>query len=341
MAVVSKTILVEALQKTALAITDKPGTYSPDSIQSDGEYLYGFNDVVGTKIEAGWLAGIRFSVHGPTLLQAAKACEAADIELTIAKDDLLIRGGKSKTKLKLMEDKVKERYNNVFPFDPDWATFPNVSEGAKPLLFPSAFKFSGVFFSGESMYSADARFSLRTIMDAHFNDLWLSFKHMKLVAAFGDIDSVIVRASWAHFQKGTSVISVRRLLETNYPSKVVKSLFERADELPFKAHLSKTLIDAIKRSIPFADTIEDGSLEGTIDFQPEKITIATEAKGSAFEIVVEQHTNLQEPITLRLDLRAFAKCVRYMTEGELSIMEGKRKRLFIDAGNLQAAVSVD
>ncbi len=341
MPIVEKRTLVEALRRVSLAVTEKAGSYRPDSIQSDGEFLYAFNEVIGTKVNAPWLKGARFSVHGPTLVRAVNAMESDQIEIQIAGTELVVKGGKTKAKLKILDDLTKERYENIYPFDPDWTDFPNVSVVAKPVTFRSTFKFSGTFFSGEALYVAEPRFAIRVLIDAQMNDLWLSYPHMQAVQSFGDVEALIVRSSWAHFKKDADVISVRRLIETNYPAKPIKGLFVRDHDLGISSEITPALLTAIKKAIPFASNTDDNPMEAVVTLYSDKIVIAAEAKGADFEEIIEQPCTVIEPETVRLSLVALSRALRYMEGGELHLLGGNNKRIFLTDGKVEATVSVD
>ncbi len=307
---ISRELFRDTLAQLMLGVTNKPGQYSPDSIMSDGAFLYSFNDVVGVKLAFPALEGMRFSVHADTLFDAVKAMGGDTLKAVLKDNQLFITCGSSKVKLKVIEDRVKGRYEEAAPWDVEWRKLPPDFADVLPLVLArSTARFSGVYMGAEYMVNADNRFAIRSVVNGALEPTWLAQPTAEIVRKFGEVKEIAMRASWVHFKNGENVLSVRKLIEANYPLKDIMRLFVmpkwRAEGI-----IPKGLRDLVHKMGDFAEEQTDGSMVLKVTIDRGFLQIVGSRNGVEYESMVETRTAIDDPVSFTCDFAALHKCLR-------------------------------
>lgn len=329
----------EIIQKLLLGVGEKPGQYAPDSIMSDGECLYSFNDVVGVKLKYEPLVGLRFSVHATTLFDSIKAMTTETIELNIKDGHLVLVAGRSRSKIKLIDDKVKQRWEDAAPWDVVWRSIPaNLTDVLPSVLTRSTARFSGVFMAGELLVSADTRYAIKTAVDGAIEDCWLANQTADILARFGTVTEMANRASWVYFKNGDSILSVRKLIEANYPLRSIMALFH-VPEYNAEGVIPPEMKKAVHSLGGFAESASDGSMVIKVSINPGEVVLTGSRNGVEYESSIETRTNVDTPLTFTCDYMALHKCLKLMP-GQTAFRVSDNVLLLMQ-GTTEAVVAIE
>ena len=280
-------VLQKALKRCVIAVAPRPGIYTPDAIQADGEYLYAFNDAIGVKVKCPMPT--IFSVSGAGWSKLVDSFTGDKVTITVEEDEVVIggqrNGRKIKSRLTKADDRVKARYEEIYPWDPELRNLPpQFCESLAHTLIQSTSKFAGSFLAGEYITTADRRYAMRVFVDGTLEDTWLSPVMAKAVVQFGGVNRLELRSAWAHFfTPEGDTISVRKLLDASYPLKKVYSLFTRENEFDIvSGSFTRELIDSVKKAMVFTEAEEDGAVALRMTFTTSEVKIYTSRKDTEY-----------------------------------------------------------
>lgn len=234
-----KAKLLDALKLVMPAVSKTEDAAGQDSIIFAGDWIRSFNGELSVSYP--FTTEMDCSVRGPELFKVLQKIKAKDIGIKLEAGILHIDAGKTKLKLKTMEDdsQLQDRLSSL---DLDKAEFVDIPEdmmeGIKlcshAMCSNPAYAFlAGMRFTGNEILTSDNHRVGAFYMDGEY-EFDFSIPRggvMGLLKTGMTPVSVALVGAWAHFQDAEGVIYSTKLLQEKYPDDQVRAILPDAEEI--------------------------------------------------------------------------------------------------------------
>lgn len=313
---VSRKVLLDSLKKAMPGIeSGNAKVQGADAfIFHDGK-IFTYNDSIAVSIplEIDGLVdeGVEGAVHADEFYKTLSKFSADELNFVVTENGAwLVKCGKAKIEMTLMNFDFSERLEGVTPSDKDWKPLPaDFIEGVGTCkMLGNKTPMSGVFFSGKEMVSTDGfqinRYEIKAETD--LPTFWISDDSASELLKFSNIKEIQLQGSWVHFKgEDDSIFSVKTLDASKFPMEKLMKLMDtsKPKEDDLNATFPPELFEAIDRADAFAMDISDHSAIRLV-LTSEKIEVSAERSSGKYAEKVAWGDDFKakiEPITLYVD----------------------------------------
>lgn len=273
--VVQRKTLMESL-KLAMPGIETGNTTLPgaDAFIFHNGKIYSYNDVVSVAVpleQAGLIEeSIEGAVHAEEFYKVVSKFSSEEIEFVIGDKAWVLKNGKSKAELTLMDFDYLTRLDGVEPAE-NWDELPaDFVDGLGVCLMQNnKTPMAGIYFSDDFMLSTDGwQVNRYHFQQASLPRFWLSDRVVSELLKLGKLNAVQLNGSWVHFRSANeTVLSVKGLATEKFPLEDVEKVMTITESKDGFLHgkFPLEMFSAIDRAVPFSiDTAEKPAVKLTL-----------------------------------------------------------------------------
>lgn len=324
--VVQKKALMESLKMAMPGIETGNSTLSgADAFIFHSGRIYSYNDLISVAVpieQAGLVEeSIEGAVHADEFFKVISKFPSDEIEFEVAEKKWVLKNGKAKAELTLMEFEYQTRLEGVEPAE-DWVDLPeDFADGLGTCLMQNnKTPMAGIAVKGATMYSTDGwQVNKYDFKDVDLPEFWLSDKSVAELLKVGKLTSVQLNGNWVHFKSvNETVFSVKTLQFNKFPLEAIEKVLAISDDKESGLHgkFPLEMFNAIDRAVPFSiETVEKPAIRLTLSV--DGVLVESErATGNYVEKVdwVENLGEEFEPITVYVDPNMMSFIAKRSTE---------------------------
>lgn len=273
--IVQKKALMESLKMAMPGIETGNSTLSgADAFIFHSGRIYSYNDLISVAVpieQAGLVEeSIEGAVHADEFFKVISKFPSDEIEFEVAEKKWVLKNGKAKAELTLMEFEYQTRLEGVEPAE-DWVDLPeDFADGLGTCLMQNnKTPMSGIAVKGVTMYSTDGwQINKYDFEDVDLPEFWLSDKAVAELLKLGKLTSVQLNGNWVHFKSvNETVFSVKTLQFDKFPIASIEKVLSISDNKDDGLHgkFPLEMFNAIDRAVPFSiDTVEKPAIRLTL-----------------------------------------------------------------------------
>ena len=313
---ISRKVLLESLKKAMPGIENGNQTLQGADafIFHDGK-IFTYNDSIAVsiplEIEGLVDEGIDGAVHADEFFKILSKFSADEINFTVAENDSwLLKCGKAKIGMNLMEFDFEERLKGVTPDSnkKSWTKLPEdfIECIGTCKILGNKTPMSGIYFEGNYVVSTDGFQINRYTLETELPKFWISDNSAAELLKFTNIKEIQLQENWVHFKTDDgSIFSIKTLDSSKFPMEKMMQLMDtsKPKEDDLNATFPEELFNAIDRAETFAMNINDHAAIRMV-LSPEKIEITSERQSGNYAEKVDWDKDFKskfEPITLYVD----------------------------------------
>lgn len=203
----------------------------------------------------------------------------------------LLKCGKAKVEMTLLDFDFEERLKNILPNNDDWIALSDdfvLGIGTCKMLVNKT-QLSGVYFENDGIISSDGfQMNYYVIKDMKLPKFWISDSSASELLKLNKLVSMQVQGAWVHFKtEDDTMFSIKTLNADSYPADKLKNIIDTTnpDKAIIHAKFPKALFDAVNRATSFSMDILDCSAV-RLSISKDKIEVSSErSSGKYFEKV--------------------------------------------------------
>ncbi len=273
--VVQKKALMESLKMAMPGIETGNSTLSgADAFIFHSGRIYSYNDLISVAVpieQAGLVEeSIEGAVHADEFFKVISKFPSDEIEFEVAEKKWVLKNGKAKAELTLMEFEYQTRLEGVEPAE-DWVDLPeDFADGLGTCLMQNnKTPMAGIAVKGATMYSTDGwQVNKYDFKDVDLPEFWLSDKSVGELLKLGKLNVVQLNGNWVHFKSANeTVFSVKTLQFVKFPLNAIVRVLAITDDKDNGLHgkFPLEMFNAIDRAVPFSiETVEKPAVRLTL-----------------------------------------------------------------------------
>ena len=312
---ISRKVLLESLKKAMPGIEGgNPVLRGGDAFVFHDGKIFTYNDSIAVSIpldvEGLVEEKIEGAVHADEFYKILSKFSADELNFTVTENDTwLIKCGKARVEMVLMDFDFQERLKGVTPDEKAWQAIPEdfIESIGTCKMLSNKTPMSGIFFTGKGVISTDG-FQINSYTFKNEGEtpvFWISDNSANELLKVSNIKEIQLDGTWVHFKaEDESVFSIKTLDEKKFPIEKVEKLMDinlKDDDL--NATFPEELFKAVDRADAFAMEISDHSAIRLI-LTPKKIEVSAERSSGKYSEKVAWGEDFKaefEPITLYVD----------------------------------------
>jgi len=307
-----RTELLDQLKKVMPGIdTSSNGIIGADAFTFTEEGIHTYNDLISVTVP--YKSGIIGAVKSTKLFNLLAKMKADDIEITQG-DELSIKGGRTKAKIKFIDSDVEEFLNNLSIDNLKWEPCPkDFLEGlALCKIAASNSPFRGIYVRGGKIFSTDEMRINVYDLSEKMSQFWIDDPAIaELLKIASDINELSVTDGWVHFRGESGVVfSCKKKADEEYPFKELlrRRKTTKVDDALMQGTFPKNFGEAVERVSVFSDTMDGFSIVH-MDFTNTKLILKTQMEIGE----VQEEIILPEPLGIKGTIQTAADA-SFLTE---------------------------
>jgi hypothetical protein len=313
---ISRKVLLESLKKAMPGIeSGNQVIQGADAFVFHDGKIFTYNDSIAVSIpldiEGLINEGIEGAVHADEFYKILSKFSSDELNFTVVDENSwLIKCGKAKVTMTLMNFSFEERLEGVTPDKKAWKEIPEdfIEAVGTCKMLGNKTPMSGIYFGSKGVYSTDG-FQINRYIFKDENEVpvfWISDNSANELLKFTGIKKIQLQGNWVHFESDdNSIFSIKTLDAQKFPIDTIEKLMEtgepKKDDL--KATFPEELFAAIDRADAFSMEISDHSAI-RITLSSEKIEVSTERNSGKYVEKVAWGKDFKEkiePIVMYVD----------------------------------------
>lgn len=313
---ISRKILLESLKKAMPGIESGNQTVQgADAFVFHDGKIFTYNDSIAVSIpldiEGLINEGIEGAVHADEFFKIISKFSSDELSFVVTEDNSwLLKCGKAKVTMTLMNFNFKERLEGVSPDSKSWKDIPEdfIDGIGTCKMLGNKTAMSGIYFNGNKVFSTDG-FQINKYIfkdKAEVPVFWISDNSANELLKFTGIKKIQLQGNWVHFKtEDESIFSIKTLDAQKFPIDTIEKLMETGEpkDEDLKATFPEELFAAIDRADAFSMEISDHSAI-RITLSSEKIEVSTERNSGKYVEKVAWGKGFKEkiePIVMYVD----------------------------------------
>lgn len=313
---ISRKVLLDSLKKAMPGIESGNAVLQgADAFVFHGGKIFTYNDSIAVSIplDIDGLVdeGVEGAVHADEFFKILSKFSADELNFVVTENNSwLIKCGKAKVEMTLMNFDFQERLEGVTPDEKLWMPVPtDFIEGIGTCkMLTNKTPMSGIYFTGKGIISTDGfQINRYTFKDeAKTPVFWISDNSANELLKFSSIKEVQLQGTWIHFKsEDGSVFSVKTLDAQKFPIEKIEKLMDTSEpkEGDLNATFPAELFEAVDRADAFAMEISDHSAIRLV-LSSDKIEVSAERTSGKYAEKVAWGDDFKaeiEPITMYVD----------------------------------------
>ena len=239
-----------------------------DTFIFSGGNIYTYNDTISVRVpitETGLIEEpLEGAVKATEFFNIINKLQGEEIKTSSAEGKWILKSGKAKVELNLIEFDFKARLSNVDAGDEGWADLPKDFQMGIGLCRMSCNRssLSGVVFNGDAILSTDGwQINRCNIPNANLPLFWVNDPAASELLKLIGLKQMNLKGSWVHFKTETgAVFSVKTLQVEKWPiAKITRLLDEENKKADgdITGTFPKDLFGAIDRASSFSMDMDD------------------------------------------------------------------------------------
>jgi hypothetical protein len=273
------------------------------------------------------------------------------IEFVVANDKWILRSGKAKAELTLMNGDFSERLETIAPDKKKWIEIsPEFTQGLGICrMSNNKNTISGLYITPKDIVSSDGfQINYFKYNGADFDNFWISDDSANELLKVGVLTHIQLKGTWAHFRtKDNSTFSVKTLQAEKWPYEKILSVLDthKKTKESVSATFPKELFDAIDRASSFYLSISD-SKAVRLSISPKRILVSAERVAGKYEEKVLWNGESPQftPFELYVDTGMILFVARRSMSFYIHEIENSAPRMIFTTENsihLMATLSID
>ena len=279
----------------------------------DGK-VFTYNDVISVVVpvnQKGLLEeGIEGCVKAEEFFKIISKFPSDEIKFTVTENGTwLLKCGKAKAEMTLLDFDFKKRFDNISPNEDDWVKIDDdfIFGIGTCKMATNKTQLSGVYIEGQDIISTDGNQMNHYMMrKTELPKFWISDNSANELLKLNKLIEMQVQGSWVHFKaENGTIFSVKTLQADVFPYSRIKSIIDASN--PEKAMLHtkfpKELFSAIDRAVSFSIDISEHSAVRLV-ISKEKIEVSAERNAGKYSEKVAWEEEIKgefEPFTVYVD----------------------------------------
>jgi DNA polymerase III sliding clamp (beta) subunit (PCNA family) len=285
-----------------------------DTFILSGGFIYTYNDNISVRVpivEAGLGLDepIEGAVKASEFFSVVSKLPGEEIQLSGADKKWVIKSGKAKVELNLMEFDYSPRLKGIDPGEKDWQELHKDFQMAVGLckMNGNRHSLSGIYVNGDVIASTDGWLINKAVIGAaKLPMFWINDPAASEVLKLIGLKELKLKDSWAHFKTDKGVVfSVRTLQADKWPMPKLDKIIDahKKEKGDIEGVFPKELFAAVDRASSFSMEIEDYSTV-RLTLSQKNIEVEAERTSGKYTEKVAWETPLTEkftPIILYVD----------------------------------------
>lgn len=312
---ISRKVLLDSLKKAMPGIENGNAVLQgSDSFVFHEGKIFTYNDSIAVSIplEIDGLVdeGIEGAVHADEFFKILSKFSADELNFVVTDDgSWLIKCGKAKFEMTLMNFDYQERLKGVTPDEKNWEPIPDdfIDGIGSCKMLSNKTPMSGIYFTGTGVISTDGfQINRYVFKNGKTPVFWISDNSANELLKFSNIKEIQLQGTWIHFKADDgSIFSIKTLDANKFPVEKIEKLMDvsKPKDGDFNATFPVELFEAIDRADAFSMEISDHSAIRLV-LSSDKIEVSAErSSGKYAEKILwgEDFKSKIEPITMFVD----------------------------------------
>lgn len=313
---ISRKVLLDSLKKAMPGIESGNAVLQgADAFVFHGGKIFTYNDSIAVSIplDIDGLVdeGVEGAVHADEFFKILSKFSADELDFVVTENNSwLIKCGKAKVEMTLMNFDFQERLEGVTPDEESWKAIPEdfIDGIGTCKMLANKTPMSGIYFSGKTILSTDGfqinRYSFKDKGETPV--FWISDNSSNELLKFPNIKEIQLQKTWVHFKaEDGSIFSIKTLDANKFPVEKIEKLMDTSEpkEDDLNATFPAELFEAVDRADAFAMEISDHSAIRLV-LSSDKIEVSAERSSGKYAEKVawgEDFKATIEPITMYVD----------------------------------------
>jgi len=291
--IVKRKELIENLKKAMPGIESGSATLQgADSFVFHNGKIYTYNDLISVvvPIESDELLseGLEGSVKADEFFKIINKFSSDEMKLSVTeKGTWLIKCGKAKVEMSLMDFDFESRFENLSPDEDSWVDLNDEFISGIQVCKMNLNKtdFSGIYFEGKDIVSTDGnQLNFYTMKKTELPKFWLSDNSVGELLKLNKLVAIQLSGTWVHFKtEDGTIFSVKTLEFAGYPYDKLKNIINSSSSKKAKIHAKfpESLFTAIDRASSFSIDVLDYSAV-RLSISKDKIEVSSERSSGKY-----------------------------------------------------------
>lgn len=335
-----------AVHKLHRVTSTNPSTKGGDLILLSPDGLAAFNGYFSAKIGIDLSIGDPICVRSKHLLKVVDAYKEAE-ELDIKVDDvhLIIKAGKRKSKIFLIEDfDLEPKIDSIFTGkDGRWIAIPKeeLTMIGVVLFDNRKSNLSGIFFSGTEMIATDKNTIFHYTTKDMPNPFWMRYQEAHALSKIEGIANGFIDNNWLFLKtEFNDMYAICGLLCNSYPTDSIEDIRNNIGDEYFSGTFPDDTIERMSPIYEFADSkydipiIELSFIDSYVIMKAQnRYGEATESFACGFMV--------DEPITVKVTLTGFTSAISISKKFSVVAYKSDRYLIVFEAGDWKGIIATD
>lgn len=288
----------------------------------DGK-IFTYNDSISVTVpisSEGLLEeGVEGCVKAEEFFKTVSKLPGDEIKFSVTeKGTWLLKCGKAKLEMTLLDFDYKTRLKNIAPKEDDWINLSDdfISGVSVCKMAANKTQLSGVYIEGRDIVSTDGnQMNCYTFKNLELPKVWISDSSAAELIKLNKLVAVQVQDTWVHFKsEDGTLFSIKTLQAAGFPYEKIKSIIDTSDikKAILHAKFPKEMFSSIDRAVSFSMNISECSAVRLV-ISKEKIIVSSERNTGKYNEKVswEEEINQDfEPFTVYVD----AQMMQFMAQ---------------------------
>lgn len=221
-----------------------------DTFVFEGKVLRSYNDNISVTVNLPLKEKLDGVIKSMDFYKVVSKLKEEETEITVKENHWIIKNGRSRAKINLLEDKISEYIENLKTDNIEWTEIPPEFMQAMTLcsIANNYSPHAGIFIKDKDMLSTDMRRLNFYTLSKKMEEFYLSDAAVKELLKFTNIKYYNIVNEWAHFKTDKDTIFSCRCMDAHtFPQKVL--LEKRENMEKEKGDLTNSLPNSLKEVI--------------------------------------------------------------------------------------------
>lgn len=279
----------------------------------DGK-VFTYNDIISVVVpvnQEGLLEeGIEGCVKAEEFFKIISKFPSDEIKFTVTENNTwLLKCGKAKAEMTLLDFDFKNRLNNIAPNEDKWI---NINDDfmfglGTCKMSVNKTQLSGLYIEGKDIISTDGnQMNCYEMKDMELPKFWISDNSANELLKLNKLVAMQLQGTWAHFKaENGTIFSIKTLQADAFPYSKIKTIIDTSspDKAQLHSKFPKEMFSAIDRAVSFSIDISEHSAVRLV-ISKEKIEVSAERSAGKYNEKVAWEEEIKEdfePFTVYVD----------------------------------------
>ena len=279
----------------------------------DGKiFTYNDNISVVVPVDQGGLLeeGIEGCIKAEEFFKIVSKFPSDEIKFTVTENNTwLLKCGKAKAEMTLLDFDFKNRLDNIKPDDEKWVKIDDdfIFGLGTCKMSVNKTQLSGLYVEGKDIISTDGnQMNCYTMKNTELPKFWISDNSANELLKLNKLIEMQIQGTWVHFKaENGTIFSIKTLQADVFPYAKIKAIIDTSspDKSQLHSKFPKEMFSAIDRAVSFSIDISEHSAVRLV-ISKEKIEVSAERNAGKYSEKVNWEEEIKEefePFTVYVD----------------------------------------